>query len=101
MYWTFKIFRLPPAGDPQPWILLDYVNLLFHEAGHYIIFAWFGQTIFVLGDTDGHDWHFLFSKWNLLPADIFIGQMVFVVGILIVAGALALMAWDISEEFGF
>lgn len=157
IYWTFKIFRLPPAGDPQPWILVDYVNLLFHEAGHYIIFAWFGQTIFVLGgtlgqllwpavtlvvflahkercsaafslfwlgenftnigqymadaralalplltsDTEGHDWHYLLSHWNILSWDIFLGRTVFIIGIIIVILAIAWMTRDIYEEFGF
>lgn len=36
--------------SPQHWIFLDNVNLLIHEAGHLVCFA-FGQFIYILGGS--------------------------------------------------
>ncbi|HEU4400875.1 MAG TPA: hypothetical protein VFT43_02100 [Candidatus Polarisedimenticolia bacterium] len=43
--WTIQI-----ATAEQPYSLLDYVNLAFHEAGH-IVFSPFGETLHILGGT--------------------------------------------------
>lgn len=34
-YWAYQLIREYPTGQ-TPWIFLDYINLLFHEAGHLI-----------------------------------------------------------------
>jgi hypothetical protein len=38
------------AARDQPWILLDWVNLAFHEAGHLFLMP-FGETLHFLGGT--------------------------------------------------
>ena len=38
------------ATREQPWILLDWVNLAFHEAGHILLLP-FGETLHFLGGT--------------------------------------------------
>lgn len=38
---------------PQPWGVLDWANLPFHEAGHYFLMPFFGQFTVVLGGTLG------------------------------------------------
>lgn len=45
-YFTFQLF----AADSYPWIFLDNVNLLIHEAGHLIVglFNGFGSPIFTI-----------------------------------------------------
>lgn len=45
IYLSFKL-----ALSPNPWIFLDYVNLLFHEAGHLLTF-FLGETISIFGGT--------------------------------------------------
>lgn len=45
MYWSYVLLK-----DPIPWIFLDGVNLMFHEAGH-VIFMPFGRFMNVLGGT--------------------------------------------------
>lgn len=37
---------------PQPWILLDSVNLMFHELGH-LLFAFLGESMHFIGGTLG------------------------------------------------
>lgn len=49
IYWTYRIF-FPPTFQPLPWIFLDNVNLVFHEAGH-IIFIIFGSFMNILGGS--------------------------------------------------
>lgn len=44
--WTRALLQ----NVPQPWIFLDNVNLIFHEAGH-LIFACFGDVLRVLGGS--------------------------------------------------
>lgn len=44
-YWSFVLF-----SSSNPWIFLDYANLMFHEAGHFI-FMFFGEFIAFLGGT--------------------------------------------------
>jgi|GEM_PF-2179906 len=42
---------IPYFKDPKHFGILDYANLVIHEAGHYMVFAWFGEFIMVLGGT--------------------------------------------------
>lgn len=44
-YWSYVLFF-----NNSSWILTDYVNLMFHEAGHFI-FMFFGEFISFLGGT--------------------------------------------------
>ncbi|GIW60215.1 MAG: hypothetical protein KatS3mg087_1281 [Patescibacteria group bacterium] len=44
-YWSYELIT-----QPVPWIFIDGVNLLFHEAGH-VIFIPFGQVMMVLGGS--------------------------------------------------
>jgi hypothetical protein len=47
-YWCIKLIRL---YDPTlPWIFLDYLNLIIHEAGHWL-FMPFGQTLYIFGGS--------------------------------------------------
>ena len=52
--WTFFIWRDMdiPGGNPGSYIL-HIILTPFHEAGHYLIFRWFGQFIMILGGTLG------------------------------------------------
>ena len=34
-YWSYQLLRSYPQGQ-TPWIFIDYLNLLFHEAGHWL-----------------------------------------------------------------
>src|SRR3989338_4603239 len=43
-------FAYQLISTPQPWIFLDYVNLLIHEAGH-LIFLPFGEFMNILGGS--------------------------------------------------
>lgn len=42
------------------------------------------------GEAPGHDWNYLLGKLGLLPLDAVIGGFVYVVGLLVMAGAIAL-----------
>lgn len=42
----------PFLTDKPGFLILDYVNLLIHEGGHFF-FSWFGDTIHILGGTLG------------------------------------------------
>lgn len=64
VYWTFQLLR--PSDQQLPWIFLDNLNLLIHEAGHWI-FSLFGQFIAILGGS---------LNQCLLPA-IFLGYFIF------------------------
>lgn len=46
-------FAIPYFTQTQPWTMLDYANLPFHEAGHYILMPFFGRFIVQLGGTLG------------------------------------------------
>lgn len=46
------IFAIPYYTKQIHFGLLDYVNLPFHEAGHFV-FGWFGEFIGILGGTMG------------------------------------------------
>ena len=48
----YFLFLLYAARNSYQFLLLDYVNLIIHEGGHFF-FSWFGQTIMVLGGTLG------------------------------------------------
>ena len=52
--WTFFIWRDMdiPGGNAGSWFL-HVILTPFHEAGHYLIFRWFGQFIMILGGTMG------------------------------------------------
>jgi hypothetical protein len=47
-YWSLQLLH-PPIGQ-APWIFLDNLNLLIHEAGHWI-FLPFGQFMYILGGS--------------------------------------------------
>ncbi|HZV59290.1 MAG TPA: hypothetical protein VFF42_03055 [Candidatus Eremiobacteraceae bacterium] len=48
----YGLFLLYAAFDRSGFLFPDYVNLMFHEAGH-VIFSWLGRTIMILGGTLG------------------------------------------------
>lgn len=48
LFLLFFSFQL--LSSPNPWIFIDYLNLLIHEAGHLILLP-FGQFIHVLGGS--------------------------------------------------
>lgn len=48
----FALFLLHAAADDDGFLLLDHVNLIIHEAGHFF-FGWFGYTVGILGGTLG------------------------------------------------
>lgn len=45
VYWGYQLLT-----ERQPWIFLDYANLVFHEAGHWI-FLPFGEFMHILGGS--------------------------------------------------
>jgi hypothetical protein len=49
---AYALFLLYAATTDSPFLFLDRVNLIFHEAGHFF-FGWFGYTIGILGGTLG------------------------------------------------
>jgi hypothetical protein len=48
----YALFLLYAALDRSGFLFLDYVNLIIHEGGH-LFFAWFGETLMILGGTLG------------------------------------------------
>src|SRR5260221_5400713 len=48
----YALFLLYAFLDRSGFLILDYVNLLIHEGGHFF-FSWFGNTIMILGGTLG------------------------------------------------
>jgi hypothetical protein len=48
----YALFLWHAATNRTGFLLLDCVNLIFHEAGHFF-FGWFGYTIGILGGTLG------------------------------------------------
>jgi len=48
----YALFLLYALFDRSGFLILDYVNLLIHEGGHFF-FSWFGNTIMILGGTLG------------------------------------------------
>jgi hypothetical protein len=48
----YALFLLYALTSRSGFLILDYVNLIIHEGGHFF-FSWFGNTIMVLGGTLG------------------------------------------------
>ena len=48
----YALFLLYAFTDRSGFLILDYVNLIIHEGGHFF-FSWFGNTIMILGGTLG------------------------------------------------
>ncbi len=48
----YALFLLHAGTNKDGFLLLDHVNLVIHEAGHFF-FGWFGFTIGILGGTLG------------------------------------------------
>jgi hypothetical protein len=48
----YALFLLYAFADRSGFLILDYVNLIIHEGGHFF-FSWFGNTIMILGGTLG------------------------------------------------
>jgi hypothetical protein len=66
MLLTFWTIQLLHPGAASPWIFLDNLNLLIHEAGHWL-FSPFGQFIYILGGS---------LNQCLLPS-IFLGYFIY------------------------
>jgi hypothetical protein len=48
----YALFLLYAFANRSGFLILDYVNLIIHEGGHFF-FSWFGDTIRILGGTLG------------------------------------------------
>jgi len=48
----YALFLIHAARSESSFLLLDHVNLVIHEGGHFF-FGWFGETLGVLGGTLG------------------------------------------------
>src|SRR5580704_11070240 len=48
----YLLFLLYALADRTGFLIIDYVNLMVHEGGHFF-FSWFGHTIMILGGTLG------------------------------------------------
>ena len=48
----YALFLLHAATDRDGFLLIDNVNLIIHEGGHFF-FSWFGYTLAILGGTLG------------------------------------------------
>lgn len=48
----YALFLLYAGMNRSGFLVLDYVNLMIHEGGHFF-FSWFGETIRILGGTLG------------------------------------------------
>jgi hypothetical protein len=48
----YTLFLLYALADRTGFLIIDYVNLMVHEGGHFF-FSWFGHTIMILGGTLG------------------------------------------------
>ncbi len=48
----YALFLLYAFANRSGFLILDYVNLIIHEGGHFF-FSWFGYTITILGGTLG------------------------------------------------
>lgn len=48
----YLLFLLYAVANRSGFLILDYVNLIVHEGGHFF-FSWFGYTITILGGTLG------------------------------------------------
>lgn len=48
----YALFLLYAARSESGFLLIDHLNLVVHEAGHFF-FGWFGETVRILGGTLG------------------------------------------------
>ena len=48
----YALFLLYALTSRSGFLILDYVNLIIHEGGHFF-FSWFGETVHILGGTLG------------------------------------------------
>ena len=48
----YALFLLYAGLNRSGFLILDYVNFMIHEGGHFF-FSWFGETIHILGGTLG------------------------------------------------
>jgi hypothetical protein len=48
----YLLFLLYAVTNSSGFLIIDYVNLIIHEGGHFF-FSWFGRTIMILGGTLG------------------------------------------------
>jgi len=48
----YTLFLVYALASRSGFLILDYVNLIIHEGGHFF-FSWFGNTIMILGGTLG------------------------------------------------
>ncbi len=48
----YAVFLLHAAINQSGFLVLDHVNLVIHEGGHFF-FGWFGYTVGILGGTLG------------------------------------------------
>ena len=48
----YTLFLLYAFADRSGFLIVNYVNLIIHEGGHFF-FSWFGNTIMILGGTIG------------------------------------------------
>ena len=48
----YALFLLHAATNKDGFLVLDHINLVIHEAGHFF-FGWFGYTVGILGGTLG------------------------------------------------
>ena len=48
----YLLFLLYAAANTSGFLIIDFVNLIIHEGGHFF-FSWFGHTIMILGGTLG------------------------------------------------
>ena len=78
-----------------------------------VMLWWFGQNLIdisiylsdararvlpLLGGGDGHDWAYLLGELNLLKHDLFIGGLIYTLGVFIMFGALALSLFVIKKR---
>ena len=77
-----------------------------------VMLWWFGQNLIdisiylsdararvlpLLGGGDGHDWAYLLGELNLLRYDTLIGGLIYVLGVFVMFGALALSLFVIKK----
>ena len=48
----YALFLLYAFADRSGFLIVNYVNMIIHEGGHFF-FSWFGNTIMILGGTIG------------------------------------------------
>ncbi len=85
-----------PLHNFSNWNIIDDVDLIIHEAGHFI-FLFFGEFIHILGG-DGviHDWNYLLSHTGLLNYTDILSRIVYGAGVVII-----LLAINLCVKFSF